>query len=128
MKTFFFVCGDHLKIRRKVCHFPCLFWTAQSQRCVIFELSPGPPSALGAPKQECSRPRKRTKDTSTNALQTKTKKGLFSGDLQEKKRYSQNFFRRSPEINVFQKFFQALHKILTIQKIVLSSSRGQANF
>ena len=25
-------------------------------------------------------------------------------------------------------FFQALHKILTIQKIVLSSSRGQANF
>ena len=27
-----------------------------------------------------------------------------------------------------QKNFQALHKILTIQKIVLSSSRGQANF
>ena len=30
--------------------------------------------------------------------------------------------------NVFKKIFQALHKILTIQKIVLSSSRGQANF
>ena len=29
---------------------------------------------------------------------------------------------------VFTKIFQALHKILTIQKIVLSSSRGQANF
>ena len=29
---------------------------------------------------------------------------------------------------VFTKFFQALHKILTIQKIVLSSSRGQASF
>ena len=45
------------------------------------------------------------------------KKGLhknFSGDLQKK--------------NVFQKIFQALHKILTIQKIVLPSSRGQANF
>ena len=44
------------------------------------------------------------------------------------KRSSKFFFRRSPEKNVFQKFFQALHKILTIQKIVLSSSRGQGNF
>ena len=46
----------------------------------------------------------------------------------KKKRYSQKFFKRSPQKNVFQKIFQALHKILTIQKIVLSSSRGQANF
>ena len=46
----------------------------------------------------------------------------------QKKRSSQKFFRRSPQKNVFQKFFQALHKILTIQKLVLSSSRGQANF
>ena len=46
LKTFF---GDHLKIRSNACHFPCMFWTAQSQRCVIFELSPGPPSAFGAP-------------------------------------------------------------------------------
>ena len=53
--------------------------------------------------QKCSRPRPRTKDTSASALQKKKKK-------------------------VFQKIFQALHKILTIQKIVLSSSRGQANF
>ena len=56
----------------------------------------------------------------------KKKKGLhknFSGDLKKKKRSSQKFFKRSP-----QKIFQALHKILTIQKIVLSSSRGQANF
>ena len=45
-----------------------------------------------------------------------------------KKRSSQKFFKRSPQKNVFQKIFQALHKILTIQKIVLSSSRGQANF
>ena len=63
----------------------------------------------------------------------KKRKGLhknFSGDLQrkKKKRSSQKFFRRSPQKNVFQKIFQALHKILTIQKIVLSSSRGQANF
>ena len=41
---------------------------------------------------------------------------------------SQKFFRRFPQKNVFQKIFQALHKILTIQKIVLSSSRGLVNF
>ena len=62
------------------------------------------------------------------------KKGLhknFSGDLKKKKktkRSSQKFFKRSPLKNVFQNIFQALHKILTFQKIVLSSSRGQANF
>ena len=46
----------------------------------------------------------------------------------KKKRSSQKFCRRSPQKNVFQKIFQAFHKLLTIQKIVLSSSRGQANF
>ena len=47
----------------------------------------------------------------------KKKKGLhknFSSDLHKK--------------NVFLKIFQTLHKILTIQKVVLYSSRGQANF
>ena len=47
----------------------------------------------------------------------KKKKGLnknFSSDLHEK--------------TAFQKIFKPLHKILTFQKIVLSSSRGQANF
>ena len=65
----------------------------------------------------------KAKDTSASALQKK-KKGLhknFSGDL-KKKRSSQKFFTRSPQKNVFQKTFQALHKIFTIQKIVLSSS------
>ena len=46
----------------------------------------------------------------------------------KKKRSSQKFFKRSPLKNVFQTIFQAKHKILTFQKIVLSSSRGQANF
>ena len=58
------------------------------------------------------------------------KKGLhknFSSDL-KKKRSSQKFFKRSPQKNVFQKNFQTLPKILTIQKLVLSLSRGQANF
>ena len=67
--------------------------------------------------QECSRPRPRTKDTKRKCSPKK-----------KKKRSSQKFFKRSPLKNVFQKIFQALHKILTFQKIVLSSSRGQANF
>ena len=46
----------------------------------------------------------------------------------KKKRSSQKFFKRSPRKNAFQIIFQPLHKILTFQKIVLSSSRGQANF
>ena len=70
------------------------------------------------------------KDTSACALQ---KEKVFTKIFQaisekKKKRSSQKFFKRSPQKNVFQKIFQALHKILTIQKIVLSSSRGQANF
>ena len=67
-------------------------------------------------EQECSRPRPRTKDTSASALQ-------------KKKRSSQKFFRRSPKKKGLHKNFSSdLHKILTIQKILLSSSRGQANF
>ena len=73
--------------------------------------------------QECSRPR-------TQAQVLSKKKGLhknFSGDL-KKKRSSQKFFKRSQRKNVFQKIFQTLHKILPIQKKVLSSSGGQGNF
>ena len=67
--------------------------------------------------QECSRPRPRTKDTSASVLQKK------------KKKVSTKIFQAiSTKKNVFQKIFQALHKILTIKKILLSSSRGQANF
>ena len=69
------------------------------------------------------------KDTSASALQKKEKVFTkFFQAISKKKRSSQNFFKRSPQKNAFQKIFQALHKILTIQKIVLSSSRGQANF
>ena len=91
--------------------------------------------------QTLSRPRTgmleaKAKDQGHKAqvLSEKKKKGLhknFSGDLQKKKkkkRSSQKFFKRSPRKNAFQKIFQPLHKILTFQKIVLSSSRGQANF
>ena len=61
--------------------------------------------------QECSRPR-----TRTQAQVFSKKKGLqkfFSGVLQKKGH---------------QKFFSGDRQILTIQKIVLSSSRGQGNF
>ena len=56
----------------------------------------------------------KAKNTSASALQ--------------KKRSSQKFFKRSPQKNVFRIISQVLHKISTIQKVVLSSSRGQANF
>ena len=64
----------------------------------------------------------------------KKRKGLhknFTDDLQtkkKKKRSSQKFFQAISTKKRFPKIFQALYKILTIQKIVLSSSRGQANF
>ena len=65
-------------------------------------------------------------------LSKKKKKKVFTKIFQaiskKKKRSSQKFFKRSPRNNAFQKIFQPLHKILTFQKIVLSSSRGQANF
>ena len=61
-------------------------------------------------------------------LEAKAKDEGHKRKCSPKKRSSQKFFKRSPQKNVFQKIFQALHKILTIQKIVLSSSRGQANF
>ena len=53
---------------------------------------------------------------------------FFRRSQKKKKRSSQKFFKRSQRKHVFQKIFQALHKILTIQKLVLSSSRGRANF
>ena len=72
--------------------------------------------------QTLSRPR-------TGMLEAKAKdQGHKRKCSPKKKRSSQKFFKRSPQKNVFQNIFQALHKILTIQNIVLSSSRGQANF
>ena len=67
--------------------------------------------------QECSRPRPMTKEHKRKC--SPKKKGLhknFFRRSQKKKKPSQKFFRRSPQNNVFQKIFQALHKILTNQK------------
>ena len=46
----------------------------------------------------------------------------------QKKRSSQKYFGRSQKKGLHKNFSGDLHKILTIQKLVLSSSRGQANF
>ena len=77
--------------------------------------------------QECSRPRPRTQAQVLSKKKKRSSQKFFRRS-QKKKTSSQKFFRQSPQKNVFQKIFQLLHRILTIQKIVLSSSRGQANF
>ena len=75
--------------------------------------------------QTLSRPR-------TGMLEAKAKdhghQGQCSQKENEKKGLHQIFFSQPPKKNVFQKIFQALHKILIIQKIVLCSSLGQASF
>ena len=96
-----------------------------------------------------SRPRPRPRTQKKSEAKAKAKdqghKAQVLSKKKKKKRSSQKFFRRSPKKkkkkkvftkisrrsprkNAFQKIFQPLHKILTFQKIVLSSSRGQANF
>ena len=51
LKTFVFLFffGDHIIFRTKQQHFLGLIWASQDQNSVIFELAPGPRSALGAP-------------------------------------------------------------------------------
>ena len=91
----------------------------------------------GQGHKKIPRPRPRTAFPRSDTLEAKDRNARGQGQghkrkcsLKKKKKRSssQKFFKRSPQKNVFQKNFQALHKILTIQKIVLSSSRGQANF
>ena len=96
--------------------------------------------------QKNPRPRPRTAFPRTDTLEAKDRNARGQGQgpktqaqvlsknktknqaISKKKRSSQKLFKRSPQKNVFQTIFQALHNILTIQKILLSSSRGQANF
>ena len=72
------------------------------------------PSAGQGHKRKCS-PKK-------NDLQRK-----FSSGLKNKRVFKQ-FFHANSKKKVFKIFFQAIYKISTIQKMVLSSSRGQGNF
>ena len=57
---------------------------------------------------------------------TKVFKKFFSGDL--KKVFKKFFQAFSSKKRLLKFFFQAIYKISAIQKKVLSSSRGQANF
>ena len=93
--------------------------------------------ARGQGHKKNPRPRPRTAFPRTDTLEAKDRNARGQGQgprtqaqvlSKKKKRSSQKFFKQSPQKNVFQRIFQALHKILTIQKIVLSSGRGQANF
>ena len=68
-------------------------------------------------------PRPRTAFSRTDTLKAKDRNARGQGPrtqaqvlFKKKKRSSQKFFKRSPHKNVFQKIFQALHKILIIQK------------
>ena len=93
------------------------------------------------------RPRPRTAFTRTGPLEAKNRnaQGQRPGTQREsdlqKKRSSKIFFRRSGKTKFFkntfrrypkqvglQNFFSGIYKILTVQKILLSSSRGQGNF
>ena len=69
--------------------------------------------------QECSRPRSRIKNTGASGLKKKKR---------AEKKVFKNFFQAISEEKIFKKILQAIYKILTIQKIVLSSSQGQGNF
>ena len=91
--------------------------------------------ARGQGHKKNPRPRPRTAFPRTDTLEAKDKNARGQGQgpktqaqvLSKKKRSSQKFFWRSPPKNVFQTIFQALHKILTIQKnsAVLEPRTGQ---
>ena len=76
------------------------------------------------------RPRLRTAFPRTDPIEAKDRNAQGQGPARTQAS-SEKFFRRSPEKAVFQEIFQALHNLVTnqkIKKIVLSSNRGQGNF
>ena len=79
----------------------------------------------GRPSQDQGLEYSRPRNKNTGASVLKKKIGLqnfFLSILQK------IFFQAICKKKVFLKFFQAIDKIMIIQKIVLSSSRGQGNF
>ena len=76
------------------------------------------------PRTQKKNPRPRKALPRTDPLEAKDTRRKCS----PKKTLQKFFFRRSPKKEVFETIFQAFYKILTIQKIVLSSSKGQGNF
>ena len=88
----------------------------------------------GSRQEHKKNPRPRTALPRTDPLEAKDRNARGQEPrtqaqvLSKKKRSSKKIFRRSQEKTVFQKIFQALHKLFTTQKIVLSSSRVRGNF
>ena len=82
--------------------------------------------------QTLSRPRTgmlEAKDQGYNALQKqKSLQKKFLGDLKNEKGLQKKFLGDLQKKNCFLKKILALHTLLTPQKTVLSSSRGQGNF
>ena len=83
------------------------------------------------------KPRPRTAFPRTDTLEAKDRNARGQGQAprtqaqvlsKTKKKVFTKIFQVISTKKRFPKIFQPLHKILTIQKIVLSSSRGQANF
>ena len=106
--------------------------------------SPRPRTALPRTDhgQTLSRPRTgssrlRTKNTSASVLQKrKAFKKIFQAISNKKRKKSSNFFSGDLQKRITNKVFAKFsawflaffNKILTLQKVVLSSSRGQSNF
>ena len=98
----------------------------------------------GQAHKKISRPRPSTKDTDASVLQKKGLQKIISGDLKKKglknffqakqvfkKYFSDDLHERKTKKGLrkfFARFLAFFNKILTVQKIVLSSSRGQGNF
>ena len=61
-------------------------------------------------------------------LEAKDQGPRTQAQVHSKKKVFTKIFQAISTKNVFQKIFQELDRILTIQKLVLSSSQGQANF
>ena len=86
-------------------------------------------------KKKNPRPRPRTARPRTDPLETKKRNDRGQGQgprTQEvsvlKKKVLQTNFSRNLKKKFFKNIFQAIYKILSIQKILLSSSRGLGNF
>ena len=109
------------------------FFSYKQKQCIVLQRWSRGHKVRGQGHKKNPRPRPRTAFPRTDTLEAKDRNARGQGQgprtqsasalQKKKKRSSQKFFKRSPLKNVSQKIFQALHKILTFQKIVLSSSK-----
>ena len=79
-------------------------------------------------KDRNARGRRQVPRTQAEGVLQKKDFKIFFRRSSQKKSASTKFFRQSPKKTVFKKIFKTIYKILTIQKIVLSSNGEQSNF